>query len=462
MNKKTKVVLLSTVLASALAAAEAPKADLTAPTFSKAPYKYVKKSITADDGSLTGYLRVHHIFDDDANSEIGKTTGSTLGIGLGYGGEIAPGLKVGAEFYGVMDTGLTDENVPAANIAYGQFMTKYKNGNRLDTGSAFGAHIRYENEDYKIQLARSQYDSPLTNIVQITHVPNMYEYARVDTEILGGKASIGFINKMAYGSRSMADMSLIGEKTGTAGMYLSAVTPNLNATPPIVRGRFYGIQDTLTAGSTNSDGIFQVGYEKKKGMWQFSAWDQYVDDVANNIYVQGSHKFPLGKGKAIKLSAHIWDQDISNSTYETNYGGTLVGAEGLLKWGKFVGKIAYETKDKGGLLNAWGANPGYTSSIFSRNQYRGDVDAYKATFVYKPMKGLKLVASYADYGKSTMTTPGEGLATDDATERDLVIVYMPKPNLSFKLFNANRVSETNAAGNIRTMDHTRLIVNLNF
>ena len=68
-----------------------------------------------------------------------------------------------------------------------------------------------------------------------------------------------------------------------------------------------------------------------------------------------------------------------------------------------VNKDAYETKDDGGLLNAWGANPGYTSSIFSRNQYRSNVDAYKATLVWMPMKGLKLVASHADYGQSDMT-----------------------------------------------------------
>ena len=457
MNKKSKVVLLSAVLASALAAADNAKADLTAPVFSEAPYKYVKKSITADDGRLTGYVRIHHIFDDDADSAIGKVTGSTLGIGLGYGREIMTGLKVGAEFYGVMDTGLTDEDAKTPNIAYGQLMNTHKGGKNLDAGYAWGAHIKYEGNGYKVQLARSQYDSPLTNIVQITHVPNMYEYARVDGQILGGKASIGFINKMSYGSRSMADMSLIGEGTGTAGMVLSGLSGNLAVEPAITRGNFTSIEDTLT--NTDSDGIIQLGYEKKKGMWQFSIWDQYVDDVANNLYVQGSRKFPLGNGRAVKLSGHIWNQDISNSFYEAKYGGTLVGAEALLKMGKFVYKFAYETKDDGGLLNAWGANPGYTSSIFSRNQYRGDVDAYKATFVYKAMKGLKFVASYADYGQSN--TVGK-TSRDDARERDLVVVYSPRPDLSFKLFNANRVSEYNTATSKKTMDHTRLIANFAF
>jgi hypothetical protein len=289
----------------------------------------------------------------------------------------------------------------------------------------------------------------------------MYEYARVDGKVLGGNASIGFINKMAYGSRAQTDYGLIGEFTGTGGMYLNALTKSLVNDPDIVRGDYYSIEDTLDDGNTTSNGIIQVGFEKKKGMWQFSIWDQYIDDVANNLYAQGSYKWPLGQEKAFKLSGHVWNQNIDNANYEANYGGTLLGAEALLKWGKFVGKLAYETKDDGGLLNAWGANPGYTSSIFSRNQYRSDVDAYKATFVWMPMKGLKLMASYADYGQSSMLSKGAA-ATDDATERDLVVVYKPRPDLTFKLFNANRTSEYNAPGAEKTMDHTRLIVNFAF
>ncbi len=469
MKKGSIVILAGMVFASgSVIAAEAinkPEADLTAPVFTKAPYKYVKKPITVDDGSFHGYIRAHHIFDGDDNG-FDKVTGSTLGYGLGYGMEVIPGLKIGAEIYGAMDSGLTDDDETA--IAYGQFMNTVKSPDKLNYGYAWGAHIRYEGEGYKVQLARSEYDSPLTNIVQITHVPNMYEYARLDGEVLGGKASIGFINKMAYGSRSAADFSLIGEFTMTAGM---ANPPFTGKPHSLDRGTFYSIEDTLAVGKTDSNGIIQIGYEKKKGMWDYSIWNQYIDDVANNIYAQGSYKWPQGKGKVFKLSGHVWNQNIDNSNYDANYGGTLLGAEALVKWGKFVGKLAYETKDDGGLLNAWGANPGYTSSIFSRNQYRSNVDAYKATLVWMPMKGLKFMASYADYGQSDMGSkvlaPGGNTTTffpsDDATERDLVVVYKPRPDLSFKLFNADRTSEYNgAAGKDRTMNQTRLIVNFAF
>ncbi len=81
------------------------------------------------------------------------------------------------------------------------------------------------------------------------------------------------------------------------------------------------------------------------------------------------------------------------------------------------------------------------------------------------------MAGYANYGQSDMgakvLAPGGNTTTffpsDDATETDLVIVYKPRADLSFKLFNAVRTSEYNgAAGKDRTMNQTRLIVNFAF
>jgi hypothetical protein len=191
-------------------------------------------------------------------------------------------------------------------------------------------------------------------------------------------------------------------------------------------------------------------------------WDFMIDDVANNLYLESDYAWSLGKGKGMKLSGQVLHQHISNDFYEAKYGGTLWGVEAALKWGKVVAKAAYNSKDDGGVLNAWGANPGYTSSIFSRNEYRSNVDAYKATLVYQPIKNLKFMASYADYGKSDMVSPKYGSPESDAKERDLVVVYKPRPDLSVKLFNANRTSEYHSATKERKQNHTRLIVNFAF
>jgi hypothetical protein len=465
--KKNKILLGSVVLSTHLVIAGgtvAPistedKQVITAPLYTKAPYKYVKKPITADDGEIHGYIRMHHIFSGEDNG-YDPLTGSTLGFGLGYGMEVLSGLKVGVEAYGVMDSGLTDTDESA--IAYGQFMNEIKLPSELDAGGAWGVHIRYEMEGvFKAMVGRSQFDSPMTKI-QITHVPNLYEYARLDGKILGGNASASFITKMAYGSRSAADFGLIGEYTGTAGMQLSPLTPTIDGKPPITRGEFYSIDETVSA-ENDSSGIFVLGYEKKIKKAKLKLWNFYVDDIANNLFVEADYKIPLGKGKAVKISAQVWNQDVSNETLEANYGGTMVGAEAVLKWGQVTGKLAYSTKDEGGLLNAWGSNPGYTSSIFSRNEYRSNVDAYKATLVYKPLKNLKLMLSHAEYGKSDMFNKKFDTAPmSDAKETDIAIVYKPWKQFSLKLFNANRTSEYSTPTKERTQNHTRLIMNYAF
>jgi hypothetical protein len=463
--KKNSIVALSLVVATELLVAGGNinaqvAADLTAPVMTKAKYKYVKKPITADDGAIHGYVRMHHIFSGEDNG-FDPVTGSTLGFGLGYGMEILPGLKAGVEAYGVMDSGLTDTDETA--IAYGQFLNEVKKPSELHSGTNWGAHLSYQKNGVKAMIGRSQFKSPMTKI-QITHVPNLYEFARVDGKLFGGNASLAYITKMAYGSRAAADFGLIGEKTGTAGMVISPFT---NTTTFRHRGTYHDISETVT--NSDSDGILVLGYEKKIKKLNIRVWDFKVDDVANNLYADASYKIPLGKGKGMKLSAQVWNQNIDNAFYEKKYGGTMIGAEAVLKWGKVIGKFAYNKKDEGGLLNAWGANPGYTSSIFSRNEYRGDVDAYKATLVYKPMKGLKFMASYADYGQSSMSLKASPTVTlnpaSDATERDLVVVYKPRPNITLKLFNANRTSEFHGAKNgkvKKSQNHTRLIMNYAF
>lgn len=60
-------------------------------------------------------------------------------------------------------------------------MSKDTNPNQK-YGDSWGVHLAYVDEDFKATIARSQFDSPLTKM-QITHVPNLFEYARVDTKV---------------------------------------------------------------------------------------------------------------------------------------------------------------------------------------------------------------------------------------------------------------------------------------
>ena len=423
--------------------------------------KKKKKVSKLDDGKVHGYVRLHHIFEGEDNG-FDKTTGSTIGLGLKYGTSLAKHLAVGGEFYGVTQTALQKDT----GVAFGQGMGESKKDDAV--GSVTGLHVTLQNLPAKsrVSFARSQFKSPMTKI-QITHVPNMYEFVRGDTGVLGGNLSLSFITDMAYGSRSAADFGLIGEKTGTAGM---AITPFKNPkSASLKRGEYYSISNTTT-GTEDTSGIAVLGYERKIGNLKLNVWDFKAENILNNLFVEADYKIKMGKGKAVVLSGQYLDQTIDDSSLNNagnSYGGAFYGVQAKLKYNQLVLKAAYNKKDdEGGFYNAWGANPGYTSSIFSRNEYRTNVSAYKATAVYLISKNLKVMVSHADYGQSDMkvkTANGFKGTQADASETDMAVIYKPRKNVMLKLFNANRTSEFDGlGGNEKTQNHTRLIANIAF
>ena len=427
-----------------------------------------------DDGKVHGYVRLHHIFDGEANG-FDKNTGSTLGLGLKYGETIGKHLSIGGEAYGVVQTGFQHSKATHA-VAYGQGMGESKADKA--NGHVLGLHMTLKNlpGKSKVSWARSQFKSPMTKI-QITHVPNMYEYVRGDTGVLGGNLSLSFITDMAYGSRSAADFGLIGEFTKTGGM---AISPFSESPTSLKRGEYNSISNT-TSGTATASGIAVFGYERKFENLKLNVWDFKADNILNNLFVEADYKIKLGKGKALVLSGQYLNQTIDDLTLNAGgntYGGAFYGAQAKLKYNKLVLKAAYNKKDdEGGFYNAWGANPGYTSSIFSRNEYRDNVSAYKVTGVYHFMKNLKVMVSHANYGQSDMVlkgklknaakTPYTLTSNSDATETDIAIIYKPRKNVMLKLFNANRTSEFDGAVGgsktfQKTQNHTRLIANIAF
>jgi len=476
MKIKSIGIILSVVVASELLIAGGninalePKSKVTAPVFAKVEKKEAHKGLKhfhepfcmcnlsplftshKYDGKVHGYLRVHHIFDGDSNG-FDKNTGSTLGFGLKYDRHLIGGLSGGVEYYGVTDTGLTNEN---KYIAYGQFMDTDKSP-KQDYGDMWGAHLTYKADNFRASVARSQFDSPMTKI-QITHVPNMYEYARLDANLLGADLSLSYITRMAYGSRSAADFGLIGEKTGTAGM-------GLNPFKDIERGKYTKISDLL---GNDAGGVVVLGARKTFENFKMELWDFYIQDVYNTLYAEAEYPLYFKKGYGASLHMQYLNQNVENN-FDTKdiYGGNFYGIKLSTKMKKLKVNFSYNKKDDtGAFLNVSGANPGFTSSIFSRNEYRTGVSAYKVTAMYPIMKGLKVIASYANYGQSDMTLKRKGLSAlspqTDAKETNIVIVYKPMKNLTFKLFNANRTSEFYTKKNGKEQHQTRLIVNYNF
>jgi hypothetical protein len=304
-----------------------------------------------NDGLLHGYFRIHHILSGKKNKNF-DISGSTLGFGFKYGLKINNNLTAGVEYYGVTDTGLTKKD---RYVAYAQFMNKEEDPYKLDYGDVNGFYISFKNDTINSILARSQFNSPLTK-ARISQVPNMYEYFNTSSKTIFGKLSLGYITKIAYGSRSVGDFALIGEKTGTGGMMIN---PFYNNNKYIIRGKYTKIEDTLST-NASTNGILVLGLNKKSEALSFKLWNYYISDIANNLYTEVDYKI----GKTI-LSAQYWKQNIYLNTLESKYGGNIYAIQVKTRINKTTLKLAYSTKDNnGGLLNAWGADPVYTSSIY--------------------------------------------------------------------------------------------------
>ena len=373
-------------------------------------------------------------------------------------------LKLGVGMYTNGDLfNLTDFDLDTntGRVARGMFVTD--NG---DEKSQLGElYLDYKPGKYYLYGGRKIYKTPLTTIKYST-MPNFYNVYGASTTVLSKtKFGIAQITDMSFGARSMTDFGLIGEGTRTAGAAIKTSTVG-QAEFHDIRTATFGLKDTM---STNGITVVNAEWDPTKNV-KLGLWDYYVDEIVNNIYFEADGTIPL-KGKKIKLSGQYLTQSDTGAKLDGDRDFSLVGLKagiGNKKWGAFV---AYNTSSGDtAMLNAWGGDPAYTSTIFSRNEYRQDVDAYKIGGRFKIVNSLTLKVGYANYGQSKTNAPAKVLGLNpadfpngvapvtDADELDIVLVWQAQKNLMFKLFHANRTSEYNGTdGADFTQAHTRLI-----
>lgn len=421
------------------------------------------QSIQADesaklfDGVVSGKLKAMYIVSDKTNTFTPEDGSGYLGTLKYVTPELVNGLKLGAGLYINGDTGLTDWDSDKKN-ALGMFVDE-QGGDKALLGEAY---LDYQSGKFNAKIGRQILNTPLTTI-QWSLMPNFYEAAVLSTKAVGDLSfTLAHINSMSYGSRAATDWGLIGEKTKSAGVSRPMST---QSPAGIEQAHFIDLGDAAVG--VNTDGItaFNVTFKGIENM-TLNVWDYYAYDIANMIYVDTEYRSALQKDMRFTLHAQYLDQ--------TNVGEDLAGELNYSMWGvkadlgnkKYSAYIAYNRSndnDTGGsFINPWGADPAYTSSLFSRNAYRQDVSAYKIGGDVTVIKGLKLMASYADYGQSKTIGWTNATATDNATEADIVLVYKPTNAWMFKIFNAIRTSEYNTDDVERKMNHVRAIVSFTF
>ncbi len=420
------------------------------------------QSAAFSDGKVSGQIKAMHILSDNTNGFAPENGSGYLATLKYVTPAVYKGLKFGAAFYANGDTSFTKWDEADNKPANGMFTSP-----RGETNALLGqAYLEYKNKHLFVRAGRQILNTPLTKI-KWSLMPNFYEAAILKYKATPSLSlSVSHINAMSYGSRSTTDWGLIGEGTGTAG---SSQKP-VNVGGKFEQAKFHNIG--TAGGVERTDGMTaaNISYNMSKNL-KLSLWDYYAHDIANMIYADVSYKMPVMKGTALTLQAQYLDQSNIGKDLKGDLDFSMYGAKakiGNKNWSAYLAYNASNDSDSNkGFLNTWGSDPAYTSSLFSRNQYRDNVSAYKIGGHYVITKGLKFLASYANYGKSQTLFKGSKAALNDATEIDIILAYKPLKALTLKIFNTIRVSEYDEvvlSGKVkdREMNHFRVIAAYKF
>ena len=256
-------------------------------------------------GSLTGKVQIHTI-QADAGNGYDPSEGDSYLLKLKYLSPDMNGFKVGIGSYTngnlFNSTDFTGLNPQKERVARGMFVTP-DGASKTVIGEAY---IDYNSEKFSATAGRQLFKTPLTKIAA-SQIPNFYQAYGVETTALEDfKLGLHYIDKMSFGSRAMTDWALIGEGTNSAGAAIKTV--DLSPNPGPGQAEFIDIEDTVP-GANDSNGItaFNANYNGIKGL-KLGLSNFYVDDIANNFYLQADKVYPI-KDYKLALSAQYLHQN---------------------------------------------------------------------------------------------------------------------------------------------------------
>jgi hypothetical protein len=404
-------------------------------------------------GTVSGMLRFFYVFDG-SYVKSGRTTdydidGSAIGGHFKYTSPQRYHIGASAALYFAADTGLNDFNDPDTIGAAGRFFTR----DYATKGVCGELNLFYENGGHRLLLGRQKIDSPLTNAIY-TYMPDMFEALLYqNTQISNTEVIVLQIDKMAYGTRAPVEFGLIGETTRTAGATQNALD---------IRGKFRSIESqTLADETVSTHGVSGIGFiNRSLAQTTLRVWDFYAYDIINMLYADAQYRQQPYIFSLQYLEVRSVGDDLASAWLDDGR-AYLYGVKVGFKEGRISAYASYNHSGSAKLINPWGGDPAYTSSFFSRNAYRADVDAYKLGVNVMLKEGLHLIASYADYGRSdtegtfSPATPVEpaALPSGDAMESALLLSYNPVKSVNILTGAIYKKSEYSYAGKqVRLLD----------
>lgn len=439
-----------------------------------------------DYGELSGRVRALSILSAKDNGW-DPSSGNAYSAMAAYKSPAWNGFRFNAAAYingDIFGTTDFDPKVGEGRTARGMFL----NNTGAQKGQLTNVNLTLSNKQLYAFGGRGQIDTPLT-VNTYNLVPNSYTALRVGAKPIEGlDISLGQITQMSFGTRAMTDWGFIGEATGTAG------AAQLPSQPGLGQAEFFNLgQIALGPRAENIAGL-TVASLSYSGLphTKLSLWNYYTQDISNSVYFDVDATIPVSTMKLDLGAQYLRQDDVGDGTkgiqggpsIQANFGdgdldynlfGLKAGLIGPKKkwtahamWNQSDGDTAF--------FNAFGGDPAFTSSIFSRNAYRKNVNAWGLRASYEIIPGLRFMAAYFDYGKSETVgavpnVSPAALPTTNADELDLVLSYKPKQvkGLTIRTFYVNRTSEYDGFVNPRTgskadatMSHWRLIATYSF
>ena len=472
-------------------------AALALASFSATSAVAAEEAKKVDYGSLSGQVKLQHVVDAKDNG-YDPNSGQGWMLQLKYlSPKLANNLRFGitahsvGDIFKVADTEVVPgEKRPASGL--------YKPNNELfgDIHSQLSEfYLRYSDKKTFAYAGRKQFYSPLTNSAEST-VPDYHT-------VIGGtykinkkfKAGLAHINKMSLGTRAANEYGLLGEGTGTGGVTQRTLgTSDINniAGDNIEVMKFYDISQIALGVNTDEDTagltVANAYYRHSKNL-NFELWDYYAHDIYNALYGEWTYSTKIKplKKKLVISGQGLMQTEVGQALAQDTYFGEIdykmLGIKAEIKdrkWGAYI--AMNQSFGDSGFFNAFSGDPGFTSSQFSRNEYREDVTAIKVEGRYTVNPKFIVKASYATYSQSRTrpyfdvfgqyVVPGvdyqsSGItnveAVRDADETNIKLIFKPMKKARLILTHAIRTSEYDGVGGADlTMAHTRLIGIYNF
>ena len=364
-------------------------------------------------------VELNHIY-------MGTLSGSAWMYRLKYNSPACIGFTYGLGYYVSGDSSLSVYSLnPTSDIDGGIYIGNSSNLKALNMIMG-EAYINFKKGALNIRHGLGKFDTPMTKNLYF-NIPNFYDYTVFRSKhIKKTEIEMAQIRSMSYGSRAYSDYSLIGGNSTSAGASSLATTN---------RDTFINI-GTISGNSASTYGLFMIGLKSSIiGYTQLSIYDYYSNHFINSTYIQSLSRIPFGEDfRAVIGVQGLYQKGLGRTEFDSSFSdfaamsyGTKLGYE--LRKGNGGVYISYTKTGNNSIFNSWGGDPLYTSTMFVRNSYRGNVHGIKleSNYIVRSndwLNGTMFDIAYGYYTQSNFATANSngygadfivGYEVDDAT-----------------------------------------------